>query len=142
MTEQFYHQARVPTVILRMSWIHAEDDILNHLTVAGDCFGVPVWNQLMDDQQRASYATGQDAAVALRHPDGPIVMVQVDNEGALYFRDGAYDQDYHPDSVQLFRDYLRVKYKRPSALRTAWSGDEQLTFSTATPPIGFGRSQT
>jgi beta-galactosidase len=27
-------------------------------------------------------------------PDGPIVLVQVDNEGALYFRDGQYDQDY------------------------------------------------
>ncbi len=72
----------------------------------------------------------------LRHPDGPIVMVQVDNEGALYFRDGTYDQDYHPDSVQLFRDYLRVKYKRPSALRTAW-GDEEVTFSTAAPPTKF-----
>ena len=29
------------------------------------------------------------------------------------------DQDYHPDSVQLFRDYLRAKYKRPSALQKA-----------------------
>jgi beta-galactosidase len=76
----------------------------------------------------------------LRHPDGPIVMVQVDNEGALYFRDGAYDQDYHPDSVQLFRDYLRAKYKRPSALRAAW-GDEDATFSTATPPVKFDATQ-
>lgn len=73
----------------------------------------------------------------LRHPNGPIVMVQVDNEGALYFRDGAYDQDYHPDSVQLFRDYLRAKYKRPSALQKAWASDEQLTFSTAQPPVKF-----
>jgi len=74
----------------------------------------------------------------LRHPDGPIIMVQVDNEGALYFRDGAYDQDYHPDSVQLFRDFLRLKYKRPSALRTAWKEPEaSLTFSTASPPTRF-----
>jgi beta-galactosidase len=78
----------------------------------------------------------------LRHPVGPIVMVQVDNEGALYFRDGAYDQDYHPDSVQLFRDYLRAKYKRPSALRQAWAGDEQLTFSTAAPPVKFDAKGT
>ncbi|HEY1960446.1 MAG TPA: beta-galactosidase [Polyangiaceae bacterium] len=76
----------------------------------------------------------------LRHPEGPIVMVQVDNEGALYFRDGAYDQDYHPDSLQLFRDYLRVKYKRPSALRAAW-GDADATFSTATPPVRFDAEQ-
>lgn len=76
----------------------------------------------------------------LRHPDGPIVMVQVDNEGALYFRDGTYDQDYHPDSIALFREYLRGKYKRPSALRAAW-GDEDATFSTAEPPRRFDAEQ-
>ena len=53
MFQQYFHQAGVPTVCLRISWIHAEDDILNHLTVAGECFGIPVWRELMDDQQRA-----------------------------------------------------------------------------------------
>ena len=72
----------------------------------------------------------------LRWPDGPIVMVQVDNEGALYFRDGPYDQDYHPDSVQLFRGFLRTKYKRPSALRAAYH-DEAASFSTTLPPTRF-----
>jgi nucleoside-diphosphate-sugar epimerase len=70
MCGQFFHQEGVPTVILRMSWIHAEDDILNHLTVAGEAFGIPVWPELMTDHQWASYAEGSDAAVALRHPDG------------------------------------------------------------------------
>lgn len=70
MFQQFYHQAGVPTVCLRISWIHAEDDILKHLTVAGDNFGVPVWNELMSDAQRAAYGGGRDAAVALRRPDG------------------------------------------------------------------------
>ena len=46
----------------------------------------------------------------LLYPDGPIVLIQVDNEGALYFRDGAYDQDYHPDAIRLYRDFLRNKY--------------------------------
>ena len=32
-------------------------------------------------------------------PTGPIVLCQIDNEGALYFRDGLYDQDYHPDAI-------------------------------------------
>ena len=67
---QFYHQAGVPVVCLRMSWIHAEDDVLNHLTVAGECFGVPVWRELMNDRQRADFAGPRDAAVACRHPDG------------------------------------------------------------------------
>lgn len=70
MFQQYFHQAAVPTVCLRISWIHAEDDILNHLTVAGDSFGIPVWNELMNDEQRATYASGRDAAVALRRPDG------------------------------------------------------------------------
>jgi nucleoside-diphosphate-sugar epimerase len=70
MAQQFYHQAGVPTVILRMSWIHAEDDILTHLTVADPQFGVPVWRELMNDVQRTRYASGADAVVALRRPDG------------------------------------------------------------------------
>jgi len=70
MFRQYFLQAGVPTVCLRMSWIQAEDDILNHLTVAGEGFGVPVWTELMDEAQRAEFAGGRDAAVALRHPDG------------------------------------------------------------------------
>ncbi|MBN1852422.1 MAG: NAD(P)-dependent oxidoreductase [Pirellulales bacterium] len=70
MAQQFFHQAGVPTVILRMSWIHAEDDILSHLTVAGEPFGIPVWRDLMSATQRSRFDGGADAAVALRHPDG------------------------------------------------------------------------
>jgi len=70
MFQQYYYQAGVPTVILRMSWIQAEDDILTHLTVAGDSFGIPVWSELMTGDPRARFAGGRDAAVALRHPDG------------------------------------------------------------------------
>ena len=70
MCRQYFHQAGVPTVCLRMSWIHAEDDILTHLTVAGEQFGVPVWRELMSERQRGEFSGGRDAAVALRHPDG------------------------------------------------------------------------
>lgn len=70
MFQEYFYQAGVPTVCLRMSWIQAEDDILTHLTVAGDSFGVPVWSELMNDRQRAEFSAGRDAAVALRHPDG------------------------------------------------------------------------
>ena len=70
MFQEYFWQAGVPTVCLRMSWIQAEDDILSHLTVAGDSFGVPVWSELMNEKQRAEFADGHDAAVALRHPDG------------------------------------------------------------------------
>ena len=57
----------------------------------------------------------------LLYPAGPIVMVQIDNEGALYFRDGAFDQDYHADAIRLYRDFLREKYRSLGALRAAYS---------------------
>lgn len=72
----------------------------------------------------------------LRHPEGPIVLVQVDNEGALYFRDGPYDQDYHPDAVALFRAFLRTKYKSARTLRDAWN-DPDVAFATLLPPVRF-----
>jgi beta-galactosidase len=72
----------------------------------------------------------------LRHPEGPIVLVQIDNEGALYFRDGPYDQDYHPDAIALFRGFLKTKYRHVSELREAWH-DEGLLHATATPPVRF-----
>ncbi len=77
MFRQYYYQARVPTVCLRISWIHAEDDILNHLTVAGESFGIPRWRDLMNDEQRAYYRDSRNAAVALRHPNGQPVRRQV-----------------------------------------------------------------
>jgi len=46
----------------------------------------------------------------LTWPDGPVVLAQVDNEGALYFRDGVYEQDYHPDSIALYQRYLQQLY--------------------------------
>ena len=70
-------------------------------------------------------------------PEGPIVMLQIDNEGAMYFRDGPYDQDYHPDSIALFREFLRAKYKRPSALRAAWGEADETTFASVTAPVRF-----
>lgn len=70
----------------------------------------------------------------LRHPEGPIVLVQIDNEGALYFRDGPYDQDYHPDAIALFRTFLKQKYRTLKPLREAWN-DKELTFAAAEPPV-------
>ncbi|MBX3206498.1 MAG: beta-galactosidase [Labilithrix sp.] len=72
----------------------------------------------------------------LQYPNGPIVMWQIDNEGALYFRDGPYDQDYHPDAVRLFRSFLREKYSSAKALRDAWN-EANLTFAVAAPPQRF-----
>ena len=66
-------------------------------------------------------------------PNGPIVLYQVDNEAAFYFRDGVYDQDYHPDAVAEYRRFLRSKYENLEALRDAVA-DPEATFETIEPP--------
>ena len=70
LCNQYFHQQDLFTVILRISWIHCEDDTLSHLTVGGNGFGVPVWSELMSDEQKAKVDSGWNAAVALRQPDG------------------------------------------------------------------------
>ena len=85
------------------------------------------------------------ALAPLRYPDGPIVLLQVDNEGALFFRDGAYDQDYHPDAISQYRDFLRREYGTISALREAYDrgptdssqDDLELRFASIEPPKCF-----
>ena len=54
------------------------------------------------------------ALAPLRYPEGPIVLCQIDNEGALYFRDGPYDQDYRPEAIALYRDISarKVRHRR------------------------------
>lgn len=53
------------------------------------------------------------------YPKGNVVLLQVDNEAAYYFRDGPYCQDYHPDASALYRDFLRAKHGDLDALRHA-----------------------
>lgn len=72
----------------------------------------------------------------LAHPHGPVVMVQIDNEGALYFRDGIYDQDYHPDSVALYRGYIEQKYGTVDAVAKTY-GATLRSFAELEPPKKF-----
>lgn len=80
-------------------------------------------------------SVGQQLA-ELVYPRGPIVLVQVDNEGAMYFRDGVFDQDYHPDAVARYRRYLRQSYGTVKALQDAY-GDPDATFARSDPPTAF-----
>jgi beta-galactosidase len=73
------------------------------------------------DESRRYFALLGKTLAPLLHPHGPIVMVQVDNEGAMYFRDGPYDQDYHPDAIAGYRDFLREKYKTLDDLPEAYT---------------------
>jgi len=69
-------------------------------------------------------------------PNGPIVLLQIDNEGAMYFRDGVYDQDYHPDAIALYRGFLEERYANVERLREVM-GDPGVTFFNAEPPRRF-----
>jgi beta-galactosidase len=65
-------------------------------------------------------------------PNGPVVMVQVDNEAAFYFRDAPYDHDHHPDALAKYRAFLQVRYEELSTLNTA-HGTEHASWDEALP---------
>jgi beta-galactosidase len=98
-------------------------------------FPVPSYaSDLFHEETARWFEAFAEHLAPLRHPHGPIVMVQIDNEGALYFRDGAFDQDYHPDAIRLFRSFLRAKYRHLRELRQAWR-DPLVRFETASAPV-------
>jgi len=80
-------------------------------------------------------AVGRELA-PLVWPTGPIVLCQLDNDGSLYFRDGVYDQDYHPDSLALYRAFLEERYRTVEELREVL-GDPGATFFNVEPPRRF-----
>ncbi len=113
------------------------------LPIVPVAFPVPSYasDAFLEETARWYRAVGQRLS-HLCWPSGPIVLVQVDNEGALYFRDGQYDQDYHPDAIAAFREFLRMKYRRSvRGLRSAWD-DESLSFKDVQPPKRFDARET
>ncbi len=73
------------------------------------------------------------ALLGASYPDGPVVMLQVDNEAALNFRDGVFDQDYHDDAIVAYRSFLSRKYQNLEALRRLYK-NPVLTHAKARPP--------
>ena len=98
---------------------------------AGEPVILPMPPQAFPVPSYASHKLLQEASEWLRRaaavlgpltwPDGPIVLCQVDNEGALYFRDGVYEQDYHPDSIAAFERFLEARYGTPQRLAEAYA---------------------
>ena len=60
---------------------------------------------------RAWYAALAAEVGPLVYPHGPIVLVQVDNESAFYFRDAVYDQDYQAASLARYGRFLKRRYR-------------------------------
>lgn len=71
MAGQYRIQYGLPTTILRISWIHADDDLLAHMTLRPPDFGGPAWRDLATTRrQRAMLDGGRDAVGCLVHPGG------------------------------------------------------------------------
>jgi beta-galactosidase len=107
-------------------------------------FPVPSYaSEAFHDETARFFQLLSPSLVPLLYPNGPIVLVQIDNEGALYFRDGAYDQDYHPDAITLYRAFLRSKYGTLDRLQAVYPRregdptDEERRFASLMPPTRF-----
>ena len=101
-------------------------------------FPVPSYasDTFFDEAARFFRAVGEVASPR-RWPDGPVVMLQVDNEGAYYFRDAAYDQDYHPDALRRWRAYLEEKYGSLDGLAEAHRTDPARSWEDVGAPVRF-----
>ena len=69
------------------------------------------------DRVHAWYAAVAAVIAPLVAPAGPVVALGVDNEAQMFFRLGAYDQDYHPDAVAAWREASGLDGDPPRAWR-------------------------
>jgi len=98
MCEQYRIQYDLAITVLRFSWVHTEDDILAHVTLAEPNFGVPVWAELaVTDEQKSYFEKETDGVAKLVHPGGAAgvrhivglpdvvqaIMLSVDNPTAV-----------------------------------------------------------
>jgi len=71
MCNQHVIQYKLPVTILRISWVHDEDDLLAYMTLAEPNFGGPAWKNLAKSAEQKSYfEKGRDGVGCLRHPGG------------------------------------------------------------------------
>jgi len=69
-----------------------------------------------------------------RHPKGPIVGIQSDNEMSFLFRTAPFDVDYCAASIALYHRYIRAKYEEDvQALNKAYVTDHP-DFGHVMPP--------
>ncbi len=118
-------------------WARSPRDTPVYLHAPPRMFPVPSFasRRFQEEAERWLGAVAEIARTRT-YPDGPIVMLQLDNEPCLYFRNGAYDQDYHPDAQAKWRRFLRERYASLDALREAHAIDYG-SFDHADPPTRF-----
>lgn len=71
MVGQYHIQYGLPSTILRISWIHGEDDLLAHMMLRPPDFGGPAWRDLARTaRQKEMFRKKREAVGCLVHPDG------------------------------------------------------------------------
>ena len=71
LCEQYIVQHDLPITILRFSWVHDEDDILAHMTLAEPRLGVPVWQDwAVTAEQKSYFEQDKDGVACLVHANG------------------------------------------------------------------------
>lgn len=73
------------------------------------------------------------------YPKGNIIAIQADNETCYFFRDRPYVMDYSEDSIELYRQMLKIKYHTAENISSAY-GKTFSDFAEICPPIGYDNS--
>ncbi len=66
-------------------------------------------------------------------PDGPVILCQVNKESAFMGRTRAYDLDYCPESIALYKKFLAEKYGSVEELNATY-GTKYTAVSEVAPP--------
>jgi beta-galactosidase len=74
--------------------------------------------------------------VPRQYPNGPVILCQLNKESAFVGRTQAYDLDYSPDSIALYRKFLTEKYGSIEGLNKIYGG-KYSAFSELTAPKNF-----
>lgn len=71
-----------------------------------------------------------------QHPDGPVIICLLNRETVFFGRSGAYDLDYAPESITLYRQFLAEKYSSVDGLNNVY-GKKFTNFIEIQPPREF-----
>lgn len=93
------------------------------------------------DETAAWYRAVSKVVASRRYPDGPVVMLQIDNEATYFFRNSLYDQDYHPDAIRLYRRFLKQRFTSLKRLSARY-GKRFALWKQVDPPRQFDAKET
>ncbi|MBA7476453.1 hypothetical protein ES707_11839 [subsurface metagenome] len=73
------------------------------------------------------------------YPDGPIILIQLDNEPSMTFHDKMFESDYNPVNIKdfgIYQKWLKERYRSIKFLNNAHSADYS-SFSNVEAPVAL-----